>query len=156
MICEKCGAEISTEQCYNCGHVQGGANYVPQSATQATKGSDGFLTEQSLASKNGLVALVKTGDWFKLWGIGFLLNLVPFVGAIASIIYYIVLLCRDSTAESIKSYIKFRLILSIVILLISIVVVGVVFAVGFSAVSVFNGKVKPTTSADVDSIFNLS
>ena len=157
MICENCGTEINTEPCYNCGHVSNSQSSVPQGSATSSQNyrgnaTGGFLSEESLSSKNGLSAFISAGDWFKLWGIGFLLNLVPVVGSIASIVYYIVLLCRENTAASIRSYIKFKLILSIAVLIFAILF----FLVFYKALIFrFNSKVMPTTSTKVPSMFEL-
>ena len=132
MFCPKCGKEITTQICYNCGFDTGNSVPVQQPQPQVYAGpvsqDDGFLSESRLANKNGLAAKISAMDWFKTFGIAALIALIPFVGGLGSIIYYIVLLCRKNTAASIRSYIKYSLIVSAIVFVISLI-----FIFAFSA-----------------------
>ena len=159
--CPNCGAEISSDFCYNCGWREGyptGQNVqtgeqipgtgfsgnVPQgncfqngntsSYGYVNQFDDGFLGNNRLSQTNGTSATVKAIDWFKLCGVSWLLCLIPFVGGIASLIFQIVMLCKQTTAPSIRGYLKFQFILTAVTVLLTIVLLIVIFAiVGASA-----------------------
>lgn len=161
--CPNCGTEISSEHCYNCGWQPGyptGQNV--QSVEQVPTGfygnipqgnnfqnennpsygyvnqvDDGFLGNNRLSQKNGTSATVKAVDWFKFYGITWLLCLVPFVGTIASLVYQIVMLCRKDTAPSIRGFLKFQLIFSVatmIILIIIFTIVGLSFGSALSEI----------------------
>ena len=158
MFCPKCGKEITTRICYNCGFDTGNSEPVqqpqPQVYASSIRQDDGFLSESRLANKNGLGAIISTKDWFTTFGIAFLINLIPFVGPLGSIIYYIVLLCRKETAASIRSYIKCQLIISCIIFAITVLLV-IIF---LSIIGAWIGKalILPNTTTKVSSLFNYT
>lgn len=158
--CPNCGTEISSEHCYNCGwqpgyptgqEVQNGINnnYQPQPQVNCyqntynqsygyeVKTDDGFLGNNRLSQKNGTSATVKAVDWFKFYGITWLLCLIPFVGTVASLVYQIVMLCRKDTAPSIRGFLKFQLIFSIaaiIILIVLFTIIGLIFGSALSEI----------------------
>lgn len=128
MKCEKCGSEITTNICWNCGHQQTGTNNGQYTGPVPVQGAkNGAFGEDTLASKNGHSAAVRFGDWMKLDCIQFL-SLIPFVGAIAALVIYIVLMCSEKTAFSIKERLKANLIWAAISVGISIVFVIIVVA----------------------------
>ena len=159
--CPNCGAEIISDFCYNCGWRQGyptgqNAQVGQQANTTGFSGNtiqgngfqngniyptgyenqvdDGFLGNNRLSQANGTSATVKAMDWFKLCGVAWLLCLIPFVGSIASLIFQIVMLCKQTTAPSIRGYLKFQFIMTAIAVVLTIVLLIVIFAiVGASA-----------------------
>lgn len=128
MICEKCGAEISSRYCCHCGYENSKERAHEAEAIQQTVIQDGMFGNQTLSQKNGVSATVKAGDWFKVFLFSWLLALIPIVGQIGSIIYWIWLLCKDTTAPSIKGYVKMNLIVSAVALVVVVLLVILLFA----------------------------
>lgn len=158
--CPNCGAEISSDFCYNCGWREGyptgqnaqGGEQTPTSFSGNTSQDnsfqngntssygyvnqfdDGFLGNNRLSRANGTSATVKAMDWFKLCGVAWLLCLIPLVGGIASLIFQLVMLCKQTTAPSIRGYLKFQFIITAIAVALTIVLLIVVFAiVGASA-----------------------
>lgn len=156
--CPNCGNEIASNYCYNCGWKEGmplGAqpeaynqnNTYAQVNQQINTGygqmpvaDDGFLGNNNLSQKNGTSATVTAMDWFKLFGISWLIMLIPFVGGIGSLIYQIVLLCRNTTAPSIKGYLKFQIIFSVVLIVLAIIAVIVVFSILSSSIATYTPR----------------
>ena len=144
--CPNCGNEIASNYCYNCGWHEGincqsnqetnsdMPNNINNSFGQIPMADDGFLGNNRLSQTNGTSATVTAMDWFKLFSISWLIMLIPFIGSIGSLVYYIVMLCRNTTAPSIKSYLKFQIIVSVVLIVIAIIAVIVVLTYAGSAV----------------------
>lgn len=154
--CPNCGADISSDFCYNCGWRQGyptgqNAQVGQQANTTGFSGDtiqgngfqngsayptgyenqvdDGFLGNNRLSQANGTSATVKAMDWFKLCGVAWLLCLIPFVGSIASLIFQIIMLCKQTTAPSIRGYLKFQFIMTAVAVVLTIILLIVVFSI---------------------------
>lgn len=116
-------------------------NTYNQSYGYEMQTDDGFLGNNRLSQKNGTSATVKAVDWFKFYGITWLLCLVPFVGTIASLVYQIIMLCRKDTAPSIRGFLKFQLIFSVVAMIILIIIftiVGLSFGSALSEIEASN------------------
>lgn len=135
--CPNCGTEITTDFCYNCGwrgdsdsEVSFNENYNETEVVQ----DDGFLGNNRLSARNGLSATIMAKDWFAYFGVYWLISLVPLVGPLASLIYSIVLLCRNETAPSIRGLIKFQLIMAAVLVVLSIILIVVLLVIGVGCV----------------------
>lgn len=86
-------------------------NYDQYEATEQVTGH--CFSESRLSKQNGLSACATTKDFLKLECLNFIC-LIPIVGTITYLIVLLVLAFSDSTAISIKSYAKARLIMSLI------------------------------------------
>lgn len=139
MRCEKCGSEITTKRCWNCGHINAGGTFAEDEAAVTQQpwtapAKDGVFGEDTLTQKNGRGAIVKFGDWVKLDCIQFL-SLIPFIGGIATLVIQIVLMCSEKTALSMRERLKANLIWAAISIGISVILVIIVVVVGGSFLS---------------------
>lgn len=123
--CPNCGTEISTNFCYNCGWDGecSESNCEKVNLHNQVYSDDGFLGNNRLSAKNGTSATVTAKDWFAYFGVCWLITIIPFIGPIAGLVYTIVMLCRKETAPSIRGLIKFQLIMSVVMIVLSLILI---------------------------------
>ena len=73
-----------------------------------------YFSEVKMAERNGYSANIKLEDWLFLELLG-LIAIVPVVGTIIFLILYGVLGFKKETADSMSSFIKLNLIISLII-----------------------------------------
>lgn len=151
--CPNCGTELTSNFCYNCGWKGSSGNNTQLNThiDNNYKTDDGFLGNNRLSHANGMSATVTATDWFKLFGISWLIMLIPIVGSIGSLVYYILLLCKNTTAPSIKGYLKFSLIVAAIAF-----VLGIVAAILFFAFAWNKTAVLPADTSKISSLFEYA
>lgn len=87
-----------------------------------------------LAQRNGQSATITIGNWFLYDLIG-LLNVIPIVGSIASLVIYIMIAVSKQTAPSMRNRCILDLIYSLIIFIVMIIVLVMFGAVIMSAIS---------------------
>lgn len=179
MKCPNCGREIMTDVCYNCGYnvkenmSQEQVNIKNSNCSNTNNAcfnddtkqckeqnefcsypryEDKFLSEGKLAHKNGMSAEIKTIDWFKFSLIQFLIGLIPIVGPIAVIVFDILFMIRDSTAKTLKNYLKFHFIMTICTIVFVVVAIIVIVTIG-AFLSTANTT---ATNGEIDSLYSFS
>ncbi len=85
-----------------------------------------FISESNLSQKNGVAGIVGTKDWLKFMCLGFL-NFIPVVGSLIYLGVLIYLVVSNTTAESVKSYIKAIFIVTGISLALAVVLYALLF-----------------------------
>ena len=88
-----------------------------------------YFSNRNLSWKNGQSATVKIIDYFKLKLLSLFL-LIPVVGSILYIVILYVIGFREGTAPSVANYIKFQLIVSIIVLALFIIAIILLIVAG--------------------------
>lgn len=152
VICTNCGAinDTDSDYCWRCGSViswtaEGQENKEQEkevkSKTEEEKGfedysrticptndsNDSAFGEVKYSKKNGLSARISTADWIKVMCLDFL-SLIPLVGSLVLLISVLVLAFKNGVAESIKTYFRARLLVSLIVSALAIVAFIVLIA----------------------------
>lgn len=88
-----------------------------------------MFNEFEMANKNGSSATMKISDWIE-YSLLSLLTLIPFVGSIAYLVIYIMLICNEKTNRSLKNYMIANLIISGIVLALFIMLIIVLCKAG--------------------------
>ena len=81
-----------------------------------------MFKEDEMSAKNGLSATMTIKDWIKYSLLG-LLSAIPFVGTIAYLVIYLMLICSQDTNKSLRNYMLANLIISCVALILCVILI---------------------------------
>lgn len=92
-----------------------------------------YFSDENLSTKNGQSSTVSMVNWLVFQSLA-LLNIIPVIGVLLWLGFYICLAAKITTAPSIRNYIKLNLILAVVS---TIVICAVCLACDFNLFSLF-------------------
>ncbi|MBE6636719.1 MAG: hypothetical protein E7618_02810 [Ruminococcaceae bacterium] len=102
----------------------------------------GWFSEAKMSRLNGQSANIKLGDWLKSDCL-FLLNFIPGIGSLVTLVVYCILAFSSKTAKSMKTRYQANLIWSGIMLVLSFLFIGFIIALAGSIVTEFGGEFGP-------------
>lgn len=157
IVCTNCGAinDTDSDYCWRCGSViswtaENQENKEQEEVKSKAEEGTGFESysrpiypindsdnsafgEIKYSKKNGLSARISTSDWIKVMCLDFL-SFIPLIGSLIFLITVLVLAFKNGVAESIKTYFRARLLVSLIVLALAIVACIVFIALAGSSI----------------------
>lgn len=92
-----------------------------------------YFANDNLTFQDGASATISMKTWFYLYLLSFF-NLIPFIGTVLWLVFYLWIGLRSETAPSIQNYIRLQLIVSVIVIAILTILIFA-FAALFPAMS---------------------